>query len=497
MIMNNGWARAALAATLLAGAASLTPALAQSRQVVAVDKIRPTDADAHIARRVDIVQGKSIQIDLPRDAKEVFVASPEVANAVVRTPRRIYLIGVKAGSTSVLINDNDGRQMMAIDVGVSKELTREINIMRDVLKQAMPTANIELRGTGSNIVLSGTVDSMLDAQRAVDIANNLVGKAGGSIFSLDAGGSVVNALVVRGKDQVMLKVTVSEISRIALKQLGVNFNGQWTLGSKLFNLSLDNPFTAGRGFLSSTQIGQPATLDTAGLASNKVPLLRALERNGLSRTLAEPTLTAVSGESAKFLAGGEIPVPASEDCSRDSAGRLSCAIRYTYKPVGVTLNFTPVVMSENRISIRIATEVTELDPENQVNLNSGALSAFRTRRHETTVELPSGGVMATAGMIMQQSRQHINGLPALGNIPILGTLFRSRDFQRSETELMIVVQPYIAKPSKPDDIQLPDKNFATASDPSTIFMNRLVRTYGQGVNRPDPFRSGQVGFIND
>ena len=252
------WSKTApmlLGTLLMAGVALVSPAQAGNGQVVAVDKIRPTGADAHVARRVDIVQGKSVMIDLPRDAKEVFVAAPEVANAVVRTPRRIFIIGLKAGSTSVLINDADGRQMMAIDIGVSKEMTRELNILRDVLKQAMPSANIDVRGSGNNIVLSGTVDSVLEAQRAVDIANNLAGKASGSIFAMDAAGSVVNALVVRGKDQVMLKVTISEVSRIALKQLGVNFSGDWSIGGKQFGINLDNPFTAGRGFLSNTLLG--------------------------------------------------------------------------------------------------------------------------------------------------------------------------------------------------------------------------------------------------
>ena len=482
-------ARAAglLAASLAAILAAAAPAAAQSG-VIAVDKVRPAPSDGHMARRIDIVAGKSVMIELPRDAKEVFVASPEVANAVVRTPRKIYVIGLKSGSTSVLISDADGRQMMALDVGVSKEMTRELNIMREVLRQAMPTAQIDVKGTGNNIVLSGTVDSLLEAQRAVDIANNLVGKGSASLFSAEAGGTVVNALTVRGKDQVMLKVTVAEIQRSVLKQLGVNFTGSWQVGNKTFGIDLDNPLSLQKQALSSTVLG-----DTT--SAGKLPQVRTLERQGLMRTLAEPTLTAVSGEAAKFLAGGEIPVPTTEECEVVSSRRV-CAVRYQYKAVGVSLNFTPLVMSENRISVRVATEVTELDADNQLTGSTINIPGFRTRRHETTVELPSGGVMATAGLIMQQSKQHINGLPGLMNLPILGSLFRSRDYQRMETELIILVQPFIAKPSAPGAIARPDDGYADASDPSTVFMNRLIRTYGQGVARPDPFR-GKVGFIND
>lgn len=481
----------ALAAALALGVASTALAKGPQRQAdveydnSAVQRVRPTATDEVLARRVDLPVGKSVTIDLPRDAKEVFVASPDVANAVVRTARKIYIIGLKAGSTTVLVNDAEGRQIAALDIGIAKELTREINIIREVMKTAMPGAQIEVKGVGDNIVLSGVVDSALEAQRAVDIAQNLVGKQSSLFFSTQ--GEVVNALRIRGKDQVMLKVTVAEIQRNVLKQLGINFSGSWKVGDSTLSALIDSPFSVQKQVLSSTEI-------TGSLNGGKqTPTLKALERQGVLRTLAEPTLTAISGESAKFLAGGDIPVPQSETCDA-TTGR--CTVQLIYRAIGVALNFTPVVLSENRISIRVATEVTEIDGDNQYVLRSSSVPGFRTRRAETTVELPSGGVLATAGLIMQQSRQAINGLPALMNVPILGTMFRSRDYQRNETELMILVQPFIARPSEPGQIARPDEGFADASDPSTVFMNRLVRAYGQGVSRPNTFR-GPVGFIND
>ncbi len=225
------------------------------------------------------------------------------------------------------------------------------------------------------------------------------------------------------------------------------------------------------------------------------------------RTLAEPTLTAISGESAKFLAGGEIAVPQSQTCTPSgnvgggliNSGGLVCTNSFTYKPIGVTLNFTPVVLSEGRISVRLSTEVTEIDADNSIQIGTTArMPGFRTRKAETTVELPSGGVLATAGIIQQSMRQHINGVPGMMNIPILGTLFRSRDYQRYETELLVLVQPFIAKPSSPGQIARPDDGFADATDPSTIFMGRLNRTYGTAAT--DLRRKGglgPVGFIND
>jgi pilus assembly protein CpaC len=458
---------------------------------VPVPRIQPGASDAVLARRIDLSVGKSVIVDLPKDAGEVFVADPKVANAVVRTSRKIFIIGAGAGTTSVFVLDKNGAQIAALDIGVAKELARELNVLREVIKKAMPNADIKVSSVGDNFVLSGTVDSALEVQTAVDIANNLVGQSSGGFLGLgpSTSGKVVNALQVRGKDQVMLKVTIAEVQRSVLKQLGINFNGEWRVASTSFGLNTDNPFSVQRELLSETQ----ATLQSGG----RLGTLRALERQGVLRTLAEPTLTAISGESAKFLAGGEIAIPQNETCDF-VGGRRVCTVSLTYKPIGVTLNFTPVVLSENRISVRLATEVTEIDADNSVQLATARMPGFRTRKAETTVELPSGGVLATAGIIQQSMRQHINGLPGAMNIPILGTLFRSRDYQRYETELLVLVQPFIAKPSRPGQIARPDDGLADASDPSTIFMGRLNRVYGTAAtNLRGQGQLGPVGFIND
>ena len=223
--------------------------------------------------------------------------------------------------------------------------------------------------------------------------------------------------------------------------------------------------------------------------------IQAFERVGVARTLAEPTVTAISGESAKFLAGGSVPVPTGETCTGVGVGCILC---FGYQPYGVTLNFTPVVLSQGRIQLHVATEVTDIDNEKQITIAGTAVPAFRTRRNETTVELPSGGSIASAGLISTQTAQAINGVPGLMNLPILGALFRSRDYQREETELLIIVTPYIVHAVDPHDVVKPDDSFADATDPQAWLLGRVNRLYSTTGNRSrSPDYSGKVGFIND
>ncbi|HXZ15080.1 MAG TPA: secretin, partial [Roseiarcus sp.] len=211
----------------------------------------------------------------------------------------------------------------------------------------------------------------------------------------------------------------------------------------------------------------------------------------VARTLAEPTVTAISGESAQFMAGGTVPIANSESCT---AG--VCQIGFIQQPYGVTLNFTPVVLSEGRIQLHIATAVTDIDYSTQMTLNGITIPGFRTRNNVTTVELPSGGSIAAAGLIGTQTQQAINGVPALMNLPILGALFRSRDYQRNETELMMVVTPYIVHAIDPKAVARPDQNFQDASDPQAWFLGRVNRLYStSGALQPLPGYAGKIGFV--
>lgn len=439
-----------------------------------------------ISRRLDLSIGRSLIVELPRDAKEVFVANPKVANAVVRTARKLFIIGIADGSTSMFVMDGDGQQITALDINVG----RDLNVLRQTLRTALPNSQIDIKPAGDSILLVGVVPNASEATQAVDIAKAFVGGA-----SSWRSGTVINSLTLRDRDQVMVKVTVSEISRKAIKQLGINSTGEWKLGKFSITPSIENPFPLQPQQLSATAIG-------AGLGNTQNFTLRALERAGMARVLAEPTVTAISGESAKFTAGGEVPVPKGQNCSYDVFNRRTCQVQIEYKPIGVALNFTPIVMSDTKISMRIATEVTELDFENQLRMggaNEEALNtpAFRVRKSDTTVELPSGGTLATAGLIQRVSKQSINGLPGLMNLPIIGTLFRSRDYQREETELMIMVTPYIAKPMQPNQIQRPDDGFVEAHDSQAILLGRLNKIYGSGGGPVPQAYKGRVGFIAD
>lgn len=467
------------------------PAMAQSTGPAPV--LNVGSSEHAIARKLTLSIGRSLIVELPRDAKEVFVANPKVANAVVRSARKLFIIGIADGSTSMFVIDSEGRQISALEI----EVGRDLNVLRQTLRAAMPRAQIEVKPAGNSILLLGNVANASEATQAVDIANAFVGTASG-IFS-SSKGAVINSLTIRDRDQVMVKVVISEVSRKAIKQLGINSSGEWKLGNFTLTPSIENPLPLQPQALAATAIG-------AGIGNSTNFTLRALERAGLARVLAEPMVTAISGESAKFTAGGDVPVPNGYSC--DSSG--ICTLGIAYKPVGVSLNFTPIVLSDNKISMRIATEVTELDFENQLRLSntSNALRgtntresvnapAFRVRKSDTTVELPSGGTLATAGLIQRVSKQSINGFPGLMNLPVIGVLFRSRDYQREETELMITVTPYIAKPMEPNQVQRPDDGFVDAHDAQAVLLGRLNKIYGTNSGPlPQAYR-GRVGFIAD
>ena len=452
------------------------------------------------SRRLDISIGRSVILDLPRDAKEVFVGNPGVANAVVRSTRKIFLIGISNGSTSVFVMDGEGRQIATFEVNVG----RDLSVLRQTLRTLIPTGRIDVRAAGDSILLTGIVQSAGDAQQAMDVSRAFVGQtspnvatggANGVAVNVGGGGAVagtvINGLTISGRDQVMLRVSVVEVARSAVKQLGINVAGSWNVVDVASGFV--NPLAA----ISGLGTGLSGTVGTAGAnisggyqtrSGSVGGTLTALERAGVSRVLAEPTLVAVSGESATFVVGGEIPI--SIGC-----GSAICTPTITYKPYGVQLAFTPVVLSEGRISLRVATEVSEIDRENAV----GDIPGFRTRKTTTSVELPSGATMMTAGLISNTSSQIIQGVPGLINLPILGTLFRSRDFQRRESELMIMVTPYVAKPMEAAQVKRPDDGFGDTHDAEAIFLGKLNKIYGVagsgGAVKAGP--SGRFGFITD
>jgi pilus assembly protein CpaC len=464
-----------------AAAMTLNPALIPA---VAADyrPIPPVATDGQInARFLSLGIGKSIVIDLPRDIKDVLVADPKIANAVVRSAQRAYIIGATIGQTNIVFFDSAGQQIAAYDIAVK----RDLNGARAALKQTLPNSDIMIDGLGDGIILTGTVASPVEAQQAGDLAARL---AGGPE-------KVVNSIVVRGRDQVMLKVTVAEVARSIIKQLGIDLSGSLNYGTAVVNFNNANPFTV---------TGQPLVADNAittafGSTPSVKATIRAMESAGVVRTLAEPNLTAISGESATFIAGGEFPIPTGVTCQTTAAGAVGqCAPSIAFKKFGISLNFTPVVLTGGRISLRVMTEVSEVSNDNSITVTGITVPSVKTRRAETTLEIPSGGAMAMAGLIQDQTKQAINGLPGLSQLPVLGSLFRSRDYINNQTELMVLVTPYVVRAVAQKDLSRPDDGFASASDPQTDLLGSINRIYGV-PGRVEPARNyrGAYGFITD
>jgi pilus assembly protein CpaC len=424
--------------------------------------------------------GKSIIVDLPREAKDVLVANPKVANAVIRSAQRAYIIGGDVGQTNVVFFDAGGQQIASYDIAVK----RDLNGVRAALRQSLQ--GIQIEGVGEGVLLTGSVSSPIEAQQAGDVAARLVGSAD----------KVINSITVRGRDQVMLKVNVAEVRRDIVKQMGVDLSASMNYGTAVVNFNNQNPFTAfGRPLVSNNDLTAAAI--TKGLPT-VTATMRAMESAGVVRTLAEPNLTAISGESATFVAGGEFPIPAGYFC--DPLTRI-CTTQITYKKFGISLNFTPVVLAEGRISLRVMTEVSELSTDNSITLNQNGNSltvpSIRTRRAETTLEIPSGGSMAMAGLIQQQTKQAVNGLPGLDQLPVLGALFRSQDFVNNETELMVLVTPFVVRAVSQKELSRPDDGFAPASDSQSTLLARINRIYGVARFEPGASYQGNLGYIID
>ena len=407
-----------------------------------------------INKLVNVGLNRSLVVELGEDATDVLVASPTIADAVIKSNRRVYILGVAAGQSSVTIFGRGGRQIASFEISVEPDTSD----LRHMLRSLLPNSNIDVAAVNGTMVLSGTAASPIDAKRAGDIA----GKFAGDVEK------VINLVGSKGSDQVHLKVTIAEIQRTVIKQLGVDLAATIQRGAFAATAATVNPFGV---------VGSPIT-DSLFNAGRNVGSLqfngtfRALQQEGLIKTLAEPTLTAVSGESASFLVGGEFPIPVSVDDG---------TVTVEFKQFGIGLDFTPVVLSGGRISLKVKTEVSELTSDNSFNLGTGAttlaIPGITVRRTDTVVELPSGGSMVLSGLIKDDIRQTVNGIPGLLQLPILGALFKSRDFQKSQTELVVFVTPYLVDPVATSKLQRPDQNLSITSDASSFFLNRVNRVY--------------------
>jgi pilus assembly protein CpaC len=496
------------------------------------------------ARQINLSLNKAAIIELDRDARDVVVANPTIVDAVVRTPRRIFILALKVGQTNAIFLDGAGRQIANLEINVGTDVVD----LNNQLQRNLAQSTVRADALNDTIVISGQVNSLQDADKAQQLAARAAG----------APERVVNALTLDQRQQVLIKVRVSEMSRSIAKQLGVNVSAVANASGVPIVASTGNQFSLlGRALsdLSGAQFGQvcqviaPQDVKIDGTPLNGLPdsflpgqaanamgifpgsvnlpgaglgfsatnlcqakpnnlqsIVQALERVGLVHTLAEPNLTAVSGEAAKFLAGGEFPVPT----SRDRDGNVTVE----FKQFGVGLGFRPIVLSDGRISLQLSTEVSELTNTGALTLSGGTvtddqgnttiiqgltLPALSVRRAETTVDLPSGGSLAIGGLIQQQTKQSIDAFPGLKELPVLGALFRSRDFQNNETELVVTVTAYLVNPVAESQLALPDQGYATPHDLETILMGRINKVYGNtqagGTAAAAAPPRGTVGYI--
>jgi pilus assembly protein CpaC len=418
-----------------------------------------------MTRNLTLGVGRALILELPVDAQDTVISDPATLDASVLTPRRIMLFAKQAGLSNVFVLGRDGRRLLILDITARKDFSD----LAKMLQQVLPGSRIRVQPSGAGVVLSGTVANPVDSARAGEIAAQHLGKD-----------TVVNLITTSAKEQVLLKVAVAELQRDALRRIGVNMPealakaGSFTFAKVIANgfpvtgASAPAALFTGAGRLP--EIGSGSVLQgTASWNGNSVSaMLDAFERVGLARTLAEPTLVAMSGEPAKFHAGGEMPVPVAQQNN---------TISVAWKPFGVSIAFTPYVLAEGRISLKVSAEVSELSNQGAVVSQGLSIPAIQLRKAETVVEMASGSALAMAGLLSEQTRRNTDGVPELQNLPILGALFRSKDYRNSQSELVIMVTPYIVKPTEAKDVVKPNDGKLPVTPLRTMLLSHLNRVY--------------------
>jgi pilus assembly protein CpaC len=451
-----GTAIAALALGLGTVAAS-TPAIAQQSAA------RPSET-------LTLSKGTGTLVRLSGPMSDVFVANDSIADVQVRSATQLYVFGKGPGETTVYATGKNGKVVYAANVRVGNNITS----VGEMLTLAMPEANIQATPMNNLVLLTGTVSSPTDVEEAQRLVQAYVGE----------GTQVVSRLRSAVPLQVNLKVRIAEINRSLIKQIGVNLLTKDSSGGTLFGIGRGDPGTIGTdGTATFRSLADGTTLGLAGhiLGLDVLGSLDLLESDGLVTTLAEPNLTALSGETASFLAGGEFPIPISQSLG---------SVTIEYKQYGVGLAFTPIVLADGRISMRVRPEVSELSNEGALKLNGYDVPAVTTRRAETTVELGSGQSFMLAGLLRNANTNNIEKAPFLGDLPILGALFRSTKYRRSETELVIIVTPYLVRPVS-GQLALPTDGYRAPSDVEQALEGQTFMGPGRGRRvAPAPVAGG-------
>lgn len=416
---------------------------------------------------MEINKGQVIRLAMP--ATSVAVANPEVADVQVVSPTLLYVSAQGVGETSILaVNENDGVILQA-DI----QVTHNISKLRSALSETLRNSDIQIDSTDKAIVLKGSVESPYVAEQIQRVATSFLG---------GEGQSVINLLDTSAGDQVMLKIKIAEVSRTELKRFGINLESILNSGNFLFGLATgrDIATNAAGSLLRNSADNALYTGFNSGSASIN-SIIDALEDDGLVTVLAEPNLTTKSGVKASFLAGGEFPVPVSGE---------EDTVTIQYRPFGVSLNFTPVVLSEGKISLTVSPEVSSVSNLNSVTANGFEIPSITTRRTSTTVEVGSGESFAIAGLLNRRDMNDISKVPGLGDIPVLGALFRSTQYQQEQTELVIIATPYIVRPVSAEvELATPVDGYVPASDSERILEGKLYHE--------EPFDGDQRGIVED
>ncbi len=416
---------------------------------------------------LEITQGKSVIVESPIAITRVSLANPAVADAVVLSPRQIYVTGAGSGVTNMTLWQNENEVYKIYSISVHPDMSE----LKEQVYQLFPEeTGIRIATSRDHITVSGTVSSPARLSQVLSVAEAY------------APNKVVNLLQVGGVQQVMLEVRVAEMSRDLIRRLGINI-GYLAGGSDTWAATTLGGISAiaPQGTIPGASLGKFAPFGYVPVAANAVlrfttggddwtVFFDALKENGIAKILAEPTLVALSGQEASFLAGGEFPVPVPQALGTTTI---------VFKKFGVGLNFTPTVLGGNVISMRVSPEVSELDFRNAIVLNGFVVPAITTRRASTVVELRDGQSFAIAGLIRSAVREKLSKYPMLGDVPILGTLFRSSEFQRSETELIILVTPHLVKPIDGESTPMPTDDFIEPNDLDFYGMAKLERTVHQ------------------
>ncbi|PHR93750.1 MAG: hypothetical protein COA69_03730 [Robiginitomaculum sp.] len=421
-----------------------------------------SSAQSVVTRSIVVPYGKSTTVDLPSKLRDVIVSNPEIIDAVVHTSRRVLLVGKKPGQTNVFFYGPNGRELLNLEIRVERDMAG----LRALIERHVPNSTVEVNAYNNNILLSGTVSDAGSAERVLGLAKLWLSESTGGATE----GEIVNIMSIKGNELVQLKVRIVEMQRSVTKQMGIDFSALGQIGDA--NIGLISKTSVGGGAFSGTL----DWVNSGGGALRSLSAgLDALEKVGLVRTKAEPVLTAISGETASFLVGGEFPLLTNSYV--DENGQVQR--EFEYKPFGVSLGFTPVVLSGGRISLNISTEISEPTTEGAFSTAGGDIPGLRVRRANTVVELPAGGSMVIAGLIREESRQSTSGTPGLKDVPGLGALFRNRNDQTTETELVIIVTPYLVSATHPDKLQTPLDGFVAANDRQSVLLGRLNKVYGK------------------